>query len=65
MTPRLLMLDARCPVCGARPNIRIPDAERELASGQRPDHEKQTYQCHRKHCRTVYPITALAYQRSA
>lgn len=60
---RLLRTTARCPRCGTRPRIRIPDGERELSLHQPPDAVKQTYQCH--HCGHTYPVTALDYQSAA
>lgn len=60
---RLLRTAARCPHCGTRPRIRIPDEERELALSQAPDRVKQTYQCH--YCGKTYPVTAGDYHKAA
>lgn len=60
---RLLRTTARCPWCGTRPRIRIPDDERDLALQQPPDKVKQTYQCHQ--CGRTYAVTAGDYHQAA
>lgn len=62
---RLLRLMAVCPTCGTRPALRIT-AEMVLdAQHHPPDRPLSTYQCHRRGCGRVYPLTARAYQQAS
>lgn len=55
-------LDARCPTCRHVPALRITEGERTAAHAQDAAEVKVTYRCHYGGCRTVYEITARAYQ---
>lgn len=62
---RLLRLAVSCPACGSRPALRITEAAALAVAEERPEKRLGTYQCHRRHCATVYDLTAAAYQNAA
>ncbi len=58
----LLRLDAACPRCGTRPALRISDdLERAIAELHKRDSIMATYQCQRRGCGEVYPLTGRAF----
>lgn len=54
----LLRPAASCPRCGSRPAIRVSPPLRSAAAGRPPEERLATYQCQRRRCGTVYPLTA-------
>lgn len=62
---RLLRLATSCPRCGSRPALRITEDAVRAVSHHPPDERLGTYQCHRRHCGTVYDLTAAAYQNAS
>jgi hypothetical protein len=72
MSPRLLRLGerCRCPVCGARPPLRVEPDEAERYNGDPPERRVATVKCPRilkggKRCGTVYEIRAGDFQDAA
>lgn len=63
--PCLLRPEVDCPKCGARPALRVtPTIVAALASTP-ASAPVATYQCQRRGCGAVYPITADAYHRAS
>jgi hypothetical protein len=63
--PRLLHLKAECPRCGAHPAMRATDAMVAALASTAATEEVATYQCQRRGCGMVYPLTADAYHRAS
>lgn len=61
--PRWLRPLVRCPNCKAWPPLRIPESERARYAEVHPLDVVGSIQCGR--CRSVYALTAEAYQKSA
>lgn len=62
MRDALFWLATACPVCGARPPIKIPPSERVYARTLPPDQLRGTWRCS---CGRILPITAAAYAKAA
>ena len=58
-----LLLAIKCPRCGKRPAVRIPEGERDKRLDDADDDEVMSYGC--RYCGEVYPITAKAYKGAA
>jgi hypothetical protein len=63
--PRLLHLKAECPRCLAHPAMRVTPAMVAALAATAPTEELATYQCQRRGCGCVYPLTADAYHRAS
>lgn len=61
----LLRLAEDCPKCGARPAMRVTRTIVEALASTPADATVATYQCQRRGCGAVYPITADAYHRAS
>ena len=63
----LLCLAARCPTCGAAPNLRLYPHQVKRYRDAPADEPVQTYQCMRelrgkRRCGTIYILYAKAFQ---
>jgi len=63
--PRLLRLAVDCARCGAPPALRVTPTIVAALANTPSSATVATYQCQRRGCGAVYPITAGAYQRAA
>ena len=63
--PALLRPEVTCPRCGARPAMRVTSTIVAALANTAPGEQVGTYQCQRRGCGSVYPLTADAYQRAA
>jgi hypothetical protein len=61
---RLRALAVRCPTCGRPPAHRITEITRKVFLGLPADMVAGTIQCQVDACRTIYDLTAAAYQES-
>lgn len=61
----LLRLAAKCPLCGARPAMRVAPWIVQALRARPATDRVGTYQCQRRGCGAVYDLTADAYQRAA
>jgi hypothetical protein len=53
----LLRPTASCPRCGSRPALRATEALRDAVGGRPLAERLATYQCQRRACGAVYPLT--------
>lgn len=60
----LWRLAAVCPGCGRVPTLRLSGRAIRDAQHAEPDEVYGTIQCHRRECRTIYPIAYIALQRA-
>jgi hypothetical protein len=63
--PYLLRPAVDCPKCGARPALRVTRTIIAALANTPTTATVATYQCQRRGCGAVYPITADAYHRAA
>jgi len=63
--PYLLRPAVDCPKCGARPALRVTPTIVEALASTPATATVATYQCQRRGCGAVYPITADAYHRAS
>jgi hypothetical protein len=63
--PRLLRPAVTCPRCGARPALRVTREIVAALAGTPAVTCVGSYQCQRRGCGDVYPITADAYHRAS
>lgn len=57
--------NVRCPDCGAPPRLGVGSVGQQAVVDHGPDAVVLTYQCHRKNCGRIYPITAQAMRGAA
>lgn len=55
---------AVCPGCGRVPTLRLSERAIRDSLHAEPDELYGTIQCHRRDCRTIYPLAYIALQRA-